>query len=245
MQRALALYQSTVGRKAIVAATGLVLFGFVIQHMVGNLQIFLGPEVFNAYAAGIKAHPSLVWSVRTLLFVSLIAHIVFSISLASRNSDARPQDYAKRDDQVTSYAARTMVWSGPLLAVFITYHILHLTVGYSPTGHFSHTDVYTNFITGFRIWWVTAFYVFSQCLLGMHLFHGAWSLTQTFGLDHPRYNKLRRQISTGLAALVFAGNVAMPIAVYFHLVGPDDASAETPAIVVDAGTQDAPSPDQH
>lgn len=231
MRRTVALVQSTVGRKAVIAITGVALFGFVIAHMLGNLQIYLGPERLNDYAATLKHSPILLWSARLGLLVAVVLHIGFSIALASKNADARPHDYARRSPQVTSYAARTMVWSGPLLFVFIVYHLLHLTFGFSPTHHFSPTDVYANVVTGFHVWWLAAFYVFAQCLLGLHLYHGAWSFASSLGLEHPRFDRARRTLATSLAAIVVVGNVSIPVAVYTGLIG---GPSPAPDVVIEA-----------
>lgn len=227
MQRALTLTQSTVGTKAIVAVTGLILFGFVIGHLLGNLLVFAGYETYNAYAASLKATPALLWGVRALLLVSVAAHIAMSMKLAGRNSQARATAYQKaRQDQVTTYAARTMVLSGPLLLAYILFHLAHFTVpGLDLGGEFSHENVYGNLVRGFRVWWVSAIYIFANILLGLHLFHGAWSALQSLGANHPKYNPLRRRVAVGLALFVAAGNVFLPIAVMSRLVGSDEQLA--------------------
>jgi succinate dehydrogenase / fumarate reductase cytochrome b subunit len=199
----------------LVALTGLVLFGFVIAHMLGNLQVFLGPEALNAYAASLHKLGPLLWVARLVLLVSAVVHISLSISLALRASGARPVGYRQKQSQVTSYAARTMRWSGPLLACFIVYHLAHFTFPGVAMGGYQHQahDVYANVINGFRVPWVTAIYVVAQVLLGLHLYHGSWSLFQTLGLSHPRYNGLRQTLPRLVAITVVAGNLAMPLAV--------------------------------
>jgi succinate dehydrogenase cytochrome b subunit len=219
--RTLTLFDATIGKKAIVAVTGLVLFGFVIAHMLGNLQVFLGPEAMNGYAETLRQMPfHLLWVARLVLLVSVVLHIVFSIRLVLESNQARPVGYRAKQSAATSYAARTMKFSGPLLALFIVYHLAHFTwpgVAMAAYQHDPH-DVYSNFVNGFRVPWVTAVYLVAQVMLGLHLYHGAWSLFQTLGLNHPRYNGLREALPRALAFLVVTGNVIMPIAVLVGII---------------------------
>ena len=220
MERAFTLYDASIGKKALVAITGLMLFGFVIAHMLGNLQVFLGPEALNAYAAGLKKLPGLVWAMRTMLLAAVLIHIVVSMTLVKQAAAARAAGYRLKQSLVTSYAARSMRWTGPLLAAFIVYHLAHFTWPGVAMGAYTHDyhDVYSNVVNGFRIPWVTAVYVVAQALLGLHLYHGAWSLFQTLGLNHPRYNRWREAIPRTIALAVVAGNVAMPLAVLTGVV---------------------------
>ncbi|NUP09904.1 MAG: succinate dehydrogenase cytochrome b subunit [Polyangiaceae bacterium] len=215
MQKTLSLYDTTIGKKAIVAVTGLILYGFVIQHMVGNLQVFLGPEKFNGYAAALKSIPALVWSVRLILLVSVVLHVVATLSLVSQSAAAREVGYRARNYKTTSYAALTMKYGGPALALFILYHLAHFTFPGVPMGHYehSHTDVYSNFIHGFSVPWVTAIYIAAQVFLGLHLYHGSWSLFQTLGISHPRFENVKRILPQALGIGVAAGNIIMPLAV--------------------------------
>jgi succinate dehydrogenase / fumarate reductase cytochrome b subunit len=215
MERTLTLGDTSIGKKVLVALTGIVLFGFVIAHMLGNLQVFLGPEALNTYAANLAKLGPLLWLARLVLLVSVIVHIALSISLALQASAARPVGYRQKQSQATSYAARTMKWSGPLIACFIVYHLAHFTFPGVAMGAYAHQphDVYANVVNGFRVPWVTAIYVVAQVLLGLHLHHGSWSLFQTLGLNHPRYNGLRQTLPRLLALTVVAGNLAMPLAV--------------------------------
>jgi succinate dehydrogenase / fumarate reductase, cytochrome b subunit len=221
MSAALTLTRSTIGQKALIAVTGLVLFGFVIGHFLGNLILFAGPEAFNDYAWTLKNNAPLLWGTRLVLLVSVVTHIYLTLKLAKRNSSARPSPYKKaREDQVTSYAARTMVITGPLLLAYILFHLAHFTApGLDLGALHDHVNVYGNVIAGFRVWWVSAIYVFANAMLGLHLFHGAWSALQSIGAQHPRYDKVRRGAAVGLAMLVAGGNIFIPIAVQAHLVG--------------------------
>lgn len=210
MQRALLLRQTSIGKKAIVAVTGVLMFGFLVGHMLGNLQVFLGPEKLNKYAALLKATPPLLWGVRITLIVAIVAHIWYSMVLASEAGDARPRPYKMRENNATNLGALSMRLSGPTLALFLVYHLLHLTLGFTPTGAHSETDVYANVMGSFQIWWLAAIYIVAQLLLGLHLFHGAWSFFQTLGLSHPRYDALRRYFAVGLTVLIVGGNIAIP-----------------------------------
>lgn len=221
MQDTITTFSTTVGKKAALAVSGLVLFGFTVGHMLGNLQIYLGPEKFNAYAAGIKGVPALLWGTRTVLLISVTVHIALAFDLYSRSSAARSIGYRLKQNPATTYAALTMKYSGPILLLYIIFHLAHFTapglsLGAAP---FSHTDAYTNFVSSFKVPWVTGVYVLANVFLGLHLYHGSWSLFQSLGLSHPRYNPLRKRLAGGLALVVTTGNVIMPLSVLAGLVG--------------------------
>jgi succinate dehydrogenase / fumarate reductase, cytochrome b subunit len=219
------LWRSTIGKKAIMAVTGVILFGFVIGHMLGNLQVFLGPERINAYGKMLHDNAALLWTARIVLLVALVFHIITSVQLVARNKAARPVPYEAQRYRAASYASRTMLWSGLLVAAFVVYHILHLTTGDAHPDKFrmlegsKHAmDVYYNVTTGFRVWYITLAYVVAQVLLGLHLSHGAWSFFQSLGVNHPRYTPLLRLAGRGLAFIVVAGNMIVPLAVLAGLV---------------------------
>jgi succinate dehydrogenase / fumarate reductase, cytochrome b subunit len=218
--KTLGLTDTTVGKKALLGVSGAILFGFVLQHMLGNLQVFLGPEVFNHYAETIKGNLPLVWGGRTVLLVALVAHVVLVIQLYTRSLAARPVGYRVKKNIATTYAAATMKYSGPALLLYILFHLAHFTFpGLSLGGHeFSPVDPYGNFVAGFQIPWVTLLYIAANLLLGMHLFHGAFSLLQSLGLNHPRYNQRAKVAARAFAFLVTTGNVVMPLAVLFGIV---------------------------
>lgn len=220
MERRLTLTRASIGKKALVAATGAVLFGFVIVHMMGNLQVFSGPAALNGYSRALHKVPELLWSARLVLIAAVLVHIVVSLSLVKQSAAARPVGYRVKRDLATSYAARTMKWSGPLIAVFVIYHLAHFTWPGVAMGGYEHAadDVYANVVNGFRVPWVVAIYVVAQVMLGLHLHHGAWSLFQSLGLSHPRYDAVRRWLPRGFAAAVVVGNIAMPVAVLAGLV---------------------------
>jgi len=211
------LLSTTNGKKAVMAVSGVVLYGFVLVHMAGNLQIFLGPAVFNHYAEALKATPPLLWGVRTLLLAAVLAHIVAAIALYSVKRAARPVGYVKVKPQNSSYASRTMYMSGPILAAFIVYHLLHFTIGVGGTP-FDAMDPYSNVIAGFRVPIVSAFYIVAMALLCLHLFHGVWSGFQSLGISHPRYTPMLRVFAKIFAFVVFLGFISVPIGVMTGLV---------------------------
>lgn len=220
MDRVLGITDTTIGKKALVAITGVVMFGFLVGHLLGNLQIFLGPTVFNNYAATLHGLPAVLWGTRITLLVSVAVHIFLTVDLARRSSLARPQRYRMKRDLVTNYAAKTMILSGPIIAFYIVFHIAHLTLG-APVVNgydFQPHDAYSNFIHGFSVPWIAMFYVIANALVAMHLYHGSTSFLQSLGLEHPKYNKLVRGAALGLALFVGIGNVSLPIAVLSGIV---------------------------
>ncbi len=217
MNKVVGLYGTTLGKKVLMAATGVVLFGFVVGHMVGNLQIYMGAEQLNAYAVFLQSKPALLWGARLVLLFCVAVHLVAAVQLWLRNRSARPVKYRVFRPPAVDYAARTMVWSGPIIAVFIVYHLLHLTVG-SAHPDFVYGDVYRNVVVGFSNPIVAGVYIVANILLAVHLYHGLWSLFQTFGWDHPQLSPLRRVAAVVFAALIGAGNVSMPLAVLAGIV---------------------------
>jgi len=197
-----------------MAVTGLILFGFVVAHMIGNLQAYLGPEAMNGYAAWLRevAHGAGLWIARGVLLLATALHVWAAVSLARGNVRARPIGYRRRAFERSTYASRTMVWSGPILALFVVYHLLHLTFG---TVHpsFVEGDVYHNFVAGFQNPLVSGFYILAMIALGIHLYHGIWSLLQTLGLSHARYNGLRQGFAGLMTAVIVVGNISFPLAV--------------------------------
>lgn len=220
MIKALSFSDTTIGRKVLMAVSGLVLFGFVIGHMLGNLQVFLGPEVFNGYAASLREMPLLLWGVRILLLVAVLVHIVMAAQLSLISRAARPVAYKKRKDRTTTFAARTMLFSGLLVALFVVYHLAHFTYPGVAMGAYEHSraDVYANFVHGFSIPWVAGVYVAAQIALGLHIYHGASSLLQTFGLNNPLRNATWHGAARTVALIVVVGNVILPLSVLLGLV---------------------------
>jgi len=220
MNRALGFYRTAIGKKVVMGATGLLGIGFVLGHMAGNLLAFRGPEAINAYAHFLQSTGELLWILRLTLIAAVILHVIAAYQLTLQNRAARPVDYVNRRPQVSTWAARTMRWGGALLLVFIVLHIMHFTTGtWKPAGSFSDTDVYSNIVTSFRIWWVTLFYVVSMITLGLHLYHGAWSSVRSLGISQPSREPLHRTIALGVALLLWLGFTAVPVAVFVGLIG--------------------------
>jgi len=219
-----AFYRTALGKKAVMALTGIFLFGFIFMHMAGNLKIFLGAEAFNHYAEFLRemGEPVLpysvgLWIFRVLLLGAVIFHFTAATQLTLQNRRARPVAYKRRDAVQMGYAERTMRWSGYLMAAYVIYHLMHLTVG-SAHRNFSTVNPYQNVISAFQFWPVAAVYIVANLLLGMHLYHGLWSLFQTLGCNHPRYNPWRRVFAVTFAIVVTVGFLSVPVAVLLGLV---------------------------
>jgi succinate dehydrogenase / fumarate reductase cytochrome b subunit len=218
------LWRSAVGKKAVMAVSGILLFGFVVLHLAGNLKLYLGAEAYNGYARflrtmGEPAVPPglLLWTFRLLLLAAVVLHIWAAWQLTRIARAARPVPYAVASRIHTTYASRTMRWGGVILLLFVIYHLLHLTWG---TLHpsFVPGDVYHNVVAGFQVWWVALAYIVAQAALGLHLYHGLWSLFQTLGWNHPRFNLWRNGFAHAFAWIVTAGNISLPVAVLSGLV---------------------------
>jgi succinate dehydrogenase / fumarate reductase, cytochrome b subunit len=205
---------SSVGQKAVMAVTGVILLGFVVGHMLGNLQVFLGREVMNAYGVSLREllHGTGLWIARGGLLAAVGLHIWAAASLTRLNRAARPRGYRRRGNLASTYASRTMRWSGVIVALFVVYHLLHLTWG-SVHPDFRHGDVHHNFIVGFQQPLVSLFYIAAMVCLGLHMQHGVWSLLQTLGLSHPRYDAWRRAAAVSITLAVVLVNIAFPLAV--------------------------------
>jgi succinate dehydrogenase / fumarate reductase cytochrome b subunit len=184
---------------------------------MGNLQIYEGPEKLNHYAALLRSAPALLWTARIVLLFCVLVHTLAAVQLTIRNWGSRPMRYAVRHYHEADYAARTMVWSGPIILAFVIYHILDLTLGTVHPGFVAH-DVYHNVVTSFQVAPVAVFYMLANILLGFHLYHGLWSLFQTLGVNSPATNSWRRVFATVFAALIAIGNVSIPLSVLTGLV---------------------------
>jgi succinate dehydrogenase / fumarate reductase cytochrome b subunit len=224
--RALTMRDTTIGKKVVMAVSGIVLFGFVIGHMIGNLQVYLGPKPFNEYSKFIHDTPTLMWGTRAVLLIAVGAHILTAFGLMKLNSDARPVAYKVKNNVATTYAARTMRWTGPIILAYILYHLAHLTLGYTAGLGYEHLpldanglpDVYFNVVSSFKVPWCVAIYVVAQVMLALHLYHGAWSLFQSLGLNHRRYNETLRSVASAIALATTAGFLAVPVGVFLDLV---------------------------
>jgi succinate dehydrogenase / fumarate reductase cytochrome b subunit len=211
-------YESTIGKKAIMAVTGLILFGFLIAHMLGNLQIFLGPAVMNHYAETLHGNPPLLWTARTILFISVILHIWSSIQLTMIKREARPVAYVKRANVSSSWASRSMMLSGPIVAAFVVFHLLHLTTG-TIHPNFVELHAFENLVNGFMVVPFAIVYIVVMILIGFHLNHGIWSMFQSLGFSHPRYTPMIKKFAAVFSWVLIAGFISVPVAVLTGVVG--------------------------
>jgi succinate dehydrogenase / fumarate reductase cytochrome b subunit len=217
--REVGFYRSMVGRKAIVAVTGAMLFAYLVAHLIGNLQILAGPDRINAYAHLLHSQPALLWAARLVLLAAVGLHAVATVQLWFENRAARPIRYQKPDTVQATLASRTMIVSGPLIAVFVVYHILHFTTG---TVHprFVELNVYNNVVVGFQNPAASGFYIIIMALIGLHLYHGIASMFQSLGLNHPRYTPLIKRAAAVLAVAIAGGNIFIPVAVLAGIIRP-------------------------
>ena len=218
MNRLQLLWNSSVGKKFIMAITGLIWVVYLITHVLANLLVFEGPTRINAYSAFLHGTGGALWAARLVLIVALILHIVAAVQLAERRHEARPVGYvAGREPQVSTVASRTIRWGGALILAFLVYHLLHFTVG---TAHpdFVEGDPYHNVVTGFHNPLVVVFYLVAMGFVGLHLYHGIWSSGRSLGMSPPSPRPLRRTLALALALLVWLGFSAIAIAVYAGVV---------------------------
>jgi succinate dehydrogenase / fumarate reductase, cytochrome b subunit len=217
--RAPSFWQSTNGKKVVMAVTGALMFLFIIGHVLGNLQIFEGPAKLNAYGHFLHSIGEVLWIVRIVLIVAIILHITATIQLGLRNKAARPVGYSRKEAINSSYASRTMYWSGPIVLAFIIFHLLQFTAGYiHPGSQFIEGDVYHNVVAGFQVWWVSVWYIIAVSLLGFHLRHGLWSMFQSIGYNHPRHTPLLKNAAFVIALLITLGYISIPISVLLGFV---------------------------
>lgn len=212
---------SSLGGKYIVALTGLGMVGFLVAHLTGNLLIFAGPEALAAYAKGLRDYPVVLWGMRIGLIVMTLLHVTVAIRLNVANRSARPVPYAKKTFMKASLPSRTMVLTGLLILAYVGFHLAHLTFRVTSEEIAAHGpwDVYNMLVTTFRHPAVSITYILAMLVLAMHLSHGVSSLTQTLGLNHPKYNPLLRALGPGLGLLLAAGYISIPVSVWLGIVG--------------------------
>ena len=211
--------------KYVMAVTGAIFFAYLVAHMLGNLKIFFGEQALNTYASWLReiGEPALpgegmLWLIRGVLFLALVAHVVAATILAVRARAARPVKYAHRRPVSTSYASRTMRWGGVIILLFVIYHILDLTTGtVNPNG--VPGEVYDNVVADFSRWYVTLAYTVAMIALGLHVRHGVWSALQSLGRSSGPYQMRYKAIALVVAVVLTAGFLAVPFAVQFGLVG--------------------------
>ncbi len=224
----IALWSTSIGKKAVMAVTGFILTGFVVAHMLGNLKIFQGEEKFNSYAVWLRevgspalGHQQFLWVLRLILLAAVALHIGAAVQLTRMSYAARPVRYRRTEAIHATYAARTMRWGGVILTLFVMYHILHFTfgaVGYAP-GQYRPMSVYRNVVVGFSVWYVSAFYIVAMIALGLHLYHGVWSMFQTLGVNTVGADRFFfRTLATVTSLVVILGNISVPVGVLAGLV---------------------------
>ncbi len=226
----LSLYQSAVGKKWVMALTGIALLGFVLVHMIGNLHIYEGPVQVNDYAEALRGlggdllpRTLALWLLRIGLIGAFALHIHSAYGLTRMNLAANEKYASKRDYVAADFASRTMRWTGIIVLLFLIWHLADLTWGTANAvgtdGPFVRGDAYANVVRSLERWPVSLFYIFANIALGIHLFHGTWSLFQSLGLNNPRFNKWRQYLAAGVATIVVVGNVSVPVAVLAGVVG--------------------------
>ena len=242
MSRLIQLYRTTLGKKAVVAVTGIILFGFVALHMLGNLKTFVGADPGGAPAIDTYAHflrtmgePLLphgfaLWTMRIILVIALVLHVWTSIHLAHHNRSARLDRYVRENQTESTLAARTMVGSGVLLLVFVVIHVLQFTTGTIDITPIVPETVYANLYHAFREWLIVLLYIAAMALLAVHLYHGAWSLFQTLGLDNPDRNRALRVFASVSAVVLFLGFCSVPVLFLLGVMpgSPDPGSTPQP-----------------
>lgn len=234
------LYQTAVGKKWVMAITGIVLLGYVLVHMIGNTKMYYGVESINHYGEWLRelgepffARTQLLWILRIGLTAAFVLHIHAAYSLTRMNQRARPMGYqSKRDYIAADFASRTMRWSGVIVGLFVLFHLADLTWG-TANPDFVRGDVYNNIVASFERVPVAALYIVANLALGLHIYHGAWSIFQSLGLNNPRLNAIRRPFAIAFAVVVAAGNISFPLAVQLGLV--DQENRTTPL----AGSEEA------
>ena len=224
MNRVVALYRSAIFKKAVMAITGLILFGFVVSHMVGNLKMFQGAEKINDYAEFLREfgqpvlpYKGLLWILRIGLLGAGALHIWSAVALTLENRRARPKSYAQLKPVQMDYASRTMRYSGFIVAAYVIYHLLHLTTGQAHSD-FVYGDVYGNVVAAFQNPLIAVIYIVANILLAFHLYHGLWSMFQSLGIDHPAIKSFRRPFAATFAVVICLGFIAIPLSVVTGLV---------------------------
>jgi succinate dehydrogenase / fumarate reductase cytochrome b subunit len=213
------IWGSTVGKKAVMAVTGIAMLGFVIVHMLSNLKAFVSPDSLDHYAAwlrsfldGLFGHEGFLWVARVGLVACVVLHIAAAVGLARRAHSARPTGYRHRAKVQGSYAARTMRWGGVIIALFIVYHLLDLTAGYL-NPHGVHGEVYRNVVADFQLWYVTLAYTLAIVALGFHIRHGLWSGFQSLGVSNAARQRSLKLVAAGVAVFITVGYLSVPFAV--------------------------------
>lgn len=210
-----------------MAASGFIVFGFVVVHILGNLQLFLGADALNQYAAFLQGLGPVKWTVRVLLALSVLVHMVSATQVTLQSWAARPEKYAVQRFQETTYAARTMRVGGPIIGLFVIYHLMHFTTGHChpvKDGFVENSEgmlnVYNNVVFGFQDPLASVVYIVTMIFIGLHLYHGLWSMMQSVGLNHKKYNHWRKVFAVLFALFVAGAGISLPVAVLSGWVVP-------------------------
>ena len=235
------IYQSAVGRKWVMAVSGIVLLGFVVSHMIGNLHLYEGPLEIHEYAEtlrdlGVHVVPRtwLLWAIRLVLIGAFVIHVHSAYTLAAMDRKANPEStigtdnkrYASRQDYLAvNYASRTMRVTGPIVLAYLFFHLADLTWGWFWGDDWARGDPYNNVVVSMGNVVIAIIYIVANVALALHIFHGTYSLFQSLGINNPRINGIRRPLAAGLSALILVGNLSFPIAVQAGLIDQDNCEA--------------------
>jgi succinate dehydrogenase / fumarate reductase cytochrome b subunit len=212
--------RSTIGLKVLMAVSGVVLFGFCVEHLVGMMLFFKGASTINGYGNLLRYSPVVLWTARSVILAAAAVHIWTATALVLRQWAARPVGYRLTRSRTNAYAARTMKYSGPFVLAFVFFHLAHLTWGFDVTpAPFVEGDVYANMANSFQFGWVVLVYIGGVSLLGLHLLHGGHSMFESLGIRHPRLDGIVRTVVGGATIVLIAGFVFIPCAIFFKLVG--------------------------
>ncbi|MFC8508136.1 succinate dehydrogenase [Streptomyces sp. NPDC057411] len=217
-------WASTIGKKTVMAVSGLTMLAYLVAHVAGNLKVFFGPEEFNAYGhwlrtmgAPVLHHQWGLWIARIVLLAAVVAHIVSAYQLSRRDLRARPTAYVHRR-RGSGYATRTMRWGGVILALFLVWHLLDLTTGTAHPGGFEEGKPYQNVVDTFSTWYGDTVYIVAMLAVGLHVRHGFWSAAQTLGVGNARRERVLKFLANALALVLTAGFVSVPVAVMTGVV---------------------------
>jgi succinate dehydrogenase / fumarate reductase cytochrome b subunit len=219
------LWRSTIGKKYVMAITGLIWFGYLILHLWGNLKIYAGAPYLNDYASWLRTvgdplfgYGQLLWVARIILIPAFVLHVWSAVALTNRDRSSRPQRYSVRKNLEATFASRTMIFGGIFILLFLIYHLLDFTFG-TVNPSFEEGNVYHNVVASFLQWPVVLFYELAMIAVGLHLFHGIWSTAQTLGWNSQRTTRGVRNVATVSAVLLTLGNISIPFAALMGLVG--------------------------
>lgn len=225
----LGLYQTAVGKKWVMAVTGIMLMGFVLVHMIGNLHVYEGPEHFNGYGEALRdlggelvPRTYALWALRLGLIVAFVLHIHSAAALTIMNKRSRPQGYqAARSYSAANFASRTMRWTGVIILLYLVFHLADLTWGWWLGDDYIRGDVYNNVTRSLSSVPIAIIYIVANIAVAVHLYHGAWSMFQSLGWNNPKFNQARRMFASGFAGIILIGNLSFPILTLAGVVSQD------------------------